>query len=294
MKSTIFLNQLTVIDHALVGPDGKIHGGSWLPDFFVTGEVIGDEAVVVDFSTIKKDIKKIIDDQETGFDHKLIFIKGWSKGEILEDGDNLNIVTSSIGFKCPRNAVKVIDTFDTAGELKNHVEAKLKEMYPHINISVDVTNKLDRVHGLSDNNQYFFRYVHGLKSSTSWGCGNLAHGHLSFIEPIGGDGLSNKLVLSRIANGIDDVMFIHKGNIISQDEDHLTFGYDMTECGRGPFEMTINTKAVKYAILDTETTIEYLVEFIKQNWGAQIAALGIQFLLVSEGLSKGAVLNLQS
>ena len=292
MKSTLFLNSLSCVDHAFIAPDGKLVGGSWLPDVFVTGEVIGDESVVVDFSTIKKDIKNLIDDPETGYDHKLLFFEGISQGNVSEVDGVVTIKTNHVEFVGPANAVKIAKAASPQEALRNHIEAGLKEKYPELNITVVVNVKMDRVHGLYEHNQYFFRYVHGLKSSTSWGCGNLAHGHLSFLEPIGGDDLGNRLLMNQIASQLDQVVFIYKENIIEQDEEKIIIGYDKTVCGRGPFKLTIDPRTCKFAILDTETTIEYLAEFVKTHWGEAMKSHGITTLLISEGLSKGALADL--
>jgi hypothetical protein len=55
--------------------------------FALSLQIPSTEKVVVDFSTVKKSIKEIIDHKETGFDHKLWVIEGWSKCEvIISDG----------------------------------------------------------------------------------------------------------------------------------------------------------------------------------------------------------------
>lgn len=293
MESTIFLNQITVIDHAFVGPDGLIYGGSWLPDFFVTGEVSADESVVVDFSTIKKDIKSLIDDEEIGFDHKLLFFEGISKGMCVVNGTEIKISSEHISYTGPFDSVKIVKERTPTEALQNFVQEGLRHKYgPSIKVRVKLN--LDRVHGLEHGAQHFFRYVHGLKSSTSWGCGNIVHGHLSFLEAIGGEPLSTKMLLNQIASTLDKVMFIYKENIIDQSDSHITIGYDSTVCGRGPFRLTFNPNFMKFAILDTETTIEHLVEFVETHWGNTLRMHGIKALLVSEGLSKGAVLDLTS
>lgn len=293
MNSTLFLSQLSCVDHAFISPEGKIVGGSWLPDVFVTGKVIGDESVVVDFSTIKKDIKSLIDDQDNGFDHKLLFFRNQSNGIIESSDGQIVISTPHVIFTGPRNSVKIIEENTPQLAMKLYLEEGLKIKYPDLEISIDVNIKMDRVHGIGDN-QFFFRYVHGLKSSTSWGCGNLAHGHLSFLEPIGGDPLSNRLILNQLAAALDQMMFVYKENIIDKNDDQITIGYDETVCGRGPFKITFNAKSNKHLIMDTETTIEYLAEFVRVNWGSVLRSHGIKALLISEGLSKGAVIELTS
>ena len=78
MRSTMFLSDVTVLDHAYIDDSGFIVGGSFHPCFNVSGEIDGTEQVVVDFSAIKKQIKALIDSKETGYDHKLWIIEGFS------------------------------------------------------------------------------------------------------------------------------------------------------------------------------------------------------------------------
>jgi hypothetical protein len=69
-KSTMFLANLSVVDHAVLIPEGLIRGNSHNPSFEVSGVVDEVENVVCDFSTIKKRMKQLIDDHDMGFDHK--------------------------------------------------------------------------------------------------------------------------------------------------------------------------------------------------------------------------------
>ena len=68
---TMFFSQPTVIDHAYIDQEGRVVGGSFNPDFLVTGEIDPKEKVVIDFGTGKKQIKALIDHKEFGYDHKL-------------------------------------------------------------------------------------------------------------------------------------------------------------------------------------------------------------------------------
>lgn len=71
-QSTLFIGNLTTIDYAYIHPTRyTIKGGSLNLSVEVTGDIEPVENVVVDFGTIKKKIKSLIDDKEEGFDHKL-------------------------------------------------------------------------------------------------------------------------------------------------------------------------------------------------------------------------------
>src|SRR5574343_1490291 len=111
MKSSIFLSDLTVVDHAYINSQGQVIGGSFNPGFIVSGEVDPVEKVVVDFSTIKKDVKysidKHIDDyHHNGFDHKIWFIEGYSGGEYRQFEDKIEFKTPAFKARVPLDAVR--------------------------------------------------------------------------------------------------------------------------------------------------------------------------------------------
>jgi hypothetical protein len=132
-----------------------------------------------------------------------------------------------------------------------------------------------------------FRYVHGLKDSTSYGCNNIAHGHGSFITA--DKNPSN--ILQDIADDLDNTVFIRSDNIakfsqVAEIVDTISIQYTTS---RGPFSMILSTPHHKVVILNTETTVEYLAQYVKTKYGAQMKDLGITYFCISEGLSKGAV-----
>lgn len=290
MKPSLFLNQLTIIDHAYIGKDHKVHGGSFNPSFIVSGEVDPHESVIVDFSTIKKDIKRIIDNHDhnnsnNGLDHKLLVLRN-SYNDIVYHKDTITIKTDTFETTMPCDAVKVIEdianySVKAFGDyLEVFLKEKLTEIYPLINIDVKCNNSETPVFYRNDFIDYIlFRYVHGLKNSTSYGCGNLQHGHLSYIQSI--ELYNNPELVAKIKADIDDCIFIFKENIIEEDADSITIGYKID---RGLFRSKYYKRFYKIVVLPTETTIEFLVQYIKDTYKLT------ETLFVSEGLSKGAVL----
>lgn len=297
-NSTMFLSNLTILDHAYIDQRGNVVGGSFNPSFFVTGEIDPVEQVVVDFSAVKKQIKQIIDDNDQGFDHKLWFIHGYSAGTVTANGqDRLIINTPTTNLDVPKNAVTLISggdyTVDSIGHyLGEHVQQYLRKLHPKVNITVECVNSVDAHFPSPHNTQaQLFRYAHGLKSSTSWGCKNIAHGHLSFLQlmPHGPEVME---LMSTIANDIDDTIFIFVDNIKSDSGDTVLVEY--TTEARGKFSARYKKDAYKLVVLETETTVEHLVEYVAAKYAAELDALGVNTVLVSEGLSKGACIRLGS
>jgi len=262
------------------------------------------EQVVVDFSSVKKQIKQIIDDKETGFDHKLWFIEKYSNGDWYFDkfdkiATRITIITPTTEIRIPRNAVTIIserDIFDYSiasigVALERKVQAELRVLHPHANITVKCINNQNCHYPTQYIQSTLFRYTHGLKDSTSWGCQNVAHGHLSYIQAIA-DGPNNEqqlTALESIGRELDDTVFIMEDNISHASQQTVTVDYTT---GRGQFLVTYRKDAYKLSILETETTVEHLVEFIAAKYGAELKELGVIKLFVSEGLSKGAFVTL--
>lgn len=308
-RSTMFLNDLTVVDHAYIDNNGCVVGGSFNPCFEVSGTPDPVEKVVVDFSTIKKDLKSAIDGHnfninKNGFDHKVWIIEGYSNitevrmmGNMVTDNE-VTIVTPNLTITLPGDAVKMIARVGDATPaytaeyiglaFEAYVLHHLEQLYPDIKVGVKCINT-EHIHASTNEvkrNAYRFRYVHGLKDSTSYGCKNIAHGHSSFISS---DSDPNGL-LELIARELDNTLFIRSDNIKQvihgQNENTITIGYDSP---RGLFEMVANIQAHKIVVLNTETTVEFLAQYVKERYGSLMKTSDMESFCISEGLSKGAV-----
>ena len=326
-KSTIFNSQLTVVDHAYIDQAGNVVGGSFNPDFIVTGDVDPIENVVVDFSTIKKDIKRIVDANEDGFDHKLWIIKGFSQASYetyFDEKENQNrviVTTPTTLLDMPSNALKVFAAENHSCEaigkaIGEWVEHHLKKLYPSVTVRclanlinhlpaipfeypLDAdgqpvrTREIDAANsalnfGIFKHRAAYFTYVHGLKESTSFGCKSLAHGHLSYVTafPVTPENaVALNQLLAKIAQDLDGNTFIRRDNIVFNDENRIIIDYETT---RGRFVAQYNL-SVKHRILDTETTIEFLADMVRDDYLQEFKDLGIKEVFVSEGLTKGAI-----
>jgi 6-pyruvoyl-tetrahydropterin synthase len=314
-KSTMFLANLSVVDHAVLIPEGLIRGNSHNPSFEVSGVVDEVENVVCDFSTIKKRMKQLIDDHDMGFDHKCWILKDFSQYFKFDSAGKevtfeealamppqqlLTVTSKAVKITGPRNSFKFIDMHGTNPDV--FYQQYLKEHLPEFDFVCRTTHDVhtmpveDPEHPTCIHKNYeywFFSYVHGLKDSTSYGCQNIAHGHLSYLHTnVPTTSVEINSALRSIITEINDTIFIRKDNVVKDTPDQLVFEYN---CKRGFYRMEIdkNKEFVKYAILDTETTIEHLVEYIATKYhDILVNDIGATKLYVSEGLSKGAVVDL--
>lgn len=293
MKSTLFISDITTVDHAVLMEDGRIKGNSFNLGAYVTGEVTEDEKVVEDFGTVKKRIKQFIDAKEDGYDHKL-----WIPDPegILEQNHNRYVRSEgSWSMSLPRDAIKFVE-FSAEGMNKDRVEKSinsfLKRKMPHLDFKV-FTNIVPRpaFPASKDRPVSMFRYTHGLKDSTSWGCQNILHGHLSFIYlQESGDPCANKAyaLQAEIASHLDNIMFIKRGNLYPSGKENLVKIQYMSR-DRGEFEYMFRKGVNDFILLETETTIEYLAEFVRDFWARDLKKCAVKKIYLSEGLVKGAV-----
>ena len=304
MKSKLFLNNITVIDHGFIDNRGHQCGGSFQASFEVSGEVDEREQVVIDFSAVKKSIKQIVDCKENGFDHKLWFIPGWSKGDVVTEGGCVTITTPVARIEGPDNFLRSFDSngyciYSLEAVIGKHVEAELSQMYPDVRVSV--VCKLS-MNGFVNTNgaagPWYFRYSHGLRNSTSFGCQNIAHGHLSWLEMEHDDHYRDecqecKAAIQSLYDALhsqwDGAVLIDQANVVEKTDTHVSIAYTSL---RGSFTATYDLREVKVKILPTETTVENLVDaFVREN-GFFLERAHVKRVYMSEGLAKGSIKEL--
>lgn len=296
--STLFLRNVTAIDHAFLDPiSGMPKGGSLQLSALVTGRVDPHEAVVVDFSKIKKAIKAIIDDNEHGFDHKLwipdTYNTHYPQIDIYEEAGEIEISTPRFSTVCPTNAVRFVNLDDIAWSIQQHLKAELSVVYPTVGIKVmvEVSEEMWIPPSMSKC-AMSFRYVHGLKNSSSWGCQNINHGHLSWLAVCdkAGQGLFIPTEFyAKLRKDLNDVYFVWDENILESNDRGMNIGY---KCERGYFECAYGSNA-NIRVIDTDTTVENLAQWFVTNYRddlttGELKQAGAHSVYVSEGLTKGA------
>ena len=276
MQSSIFLRNITVLDHAYIDEYGFVKGRSYHVSAIVTGEVESQESVVVDFSRCKKLLKGFIDDKESGFDHKLwVYVDNNQK--IISQDDRMIIMTPYIYVDVPANAVSFV--YQDEDTLAKYLTTKMQNEFSDLNITVEVELTDDGVTNCGS----YFAYSHGLKNSSSWGCQNICHGHTSFVEVRKDNGEHDYFLRNDIAEYLNEAIIINKENIVEQTVFNIAIEYQSTDRGR----FYVNYKMPhKWIVFDTETTIEYIIEHVAEEFKDRLKG---KTLFISEGLSKGAI-----
>lgn len=300
--ATMFFDNVTDLDCAVLsGQD--ILGRSYRVQAEVTGPVETEEQVVIDFSACKKEMKRLIDDVELGFDHKFIACTAEDFDGAFDKKPNgverSYISTESFSATGDPVMFQLIDSESNQGietslriaieELLSVGLAKLVDLdIGEIDVSVTLVPCLSITAGQF---RLPFNYVHGLKNSTSFGCQNIIHGHSSFIEAFDGNGFP--ITLTKLIEIFDipfDANYIvtTKDNLVDSDDGITRIEYESK--GRGTFklETTQDTWVLDYP----DTTVENLASYIAVKNLSSLRAAGVSKIRVSEGLSKGAVVDL--
>lgn len=288
MKSTLFLRDLTCLDHASIDEFGVLAGMSYNVDVMVTGEVDEQEQVVIDFSKCKHQIKELIDDFEQGFDHKC-----WvAHHEIREVSDETWAVeTPYLTLSGPKHLFREMSPHIKSEQfIEAYLEENLSGEYPEILIEVHL-----RPVGFyrGSDSRFLFRYAHGLKHSSSCGCKRIAHGHLSFVE-LRTKELANRNIVGAILHDmqsyIRNVYFAHSENVVEVSDNQVVVKYT---CDAGDdYKIRLNTDVHNVIILNTETTVENLANWLVQRYRTELEKAGVTRVYMSEGLMKGAVVDL--
>jgi hypothetical protein len=294
----LYVENVTVIDYCRLDWNNKVIGDSVRLGCMVSGILNGKEQVIVDFGTLKKDIKAIIDDLDTGIDHKLVLFKSTDTDHsyLRETETGFMFREEGIRLELPFNAVHLVPNYEYAKlnlYLDEWLLEELQKKYPlitEVKCSLDHEFSVPTLPGLNKLS-YIFHYQHGLKNSTSEGCQNITHGHRSVItlytNILSKEELADNLAVAQ--SMITNAVFVYSDNVTPSIEGVTNVAYATP---RGVFKASYSNTEYNVIILSTETTIENLAVEILNIIIPQLQPDTIAAISVSEGLCKGSIVFL--
>lgn len=287
MRKTLFYKNVTVLDFAYYSSEGKIVGDAFRVDIFLSGKK-NDEEMILDFSLVKKQIKKIIDDI---CDHRLAIPKKLTKKESL----SITVEEDDFYYKAPEEAFYLLDAEVYSSEaLARQLEKTILEQVPKNIDKVELSFESEA------EKQSYFHYTHGLRDHGG-NCQRLFHGHRNtvrvFLDHKREKGLESWLSENEFQS---NVHFCYWDNVQNKNEfsdvqkRDLQIGRTSSnslvhiayESNQGYFEGKLSPREVYF--MPTETTIENLsynfAQIIRRNKqiSSEIEVWGF------EGIGKGA------
>lgn len=193
-------------------------------------------------------------------------------------------------------------------EIASYLEERFAEDGETITVVATLTNNFS-FPALSDPelNGYTFRYTHGLKHSTSFGCQNIAHGHISYLafqlnasiwqnhdRATPGTRWFYETEIQSIIKELDQKTFIWDQNIAHRipgsesEEPRIVVEYTSS---RGTMQQSVyESDAI---VMDVETTVEHIAEYVTETYRDTLTQLGVRKVYVSEGLEKGGISSVE-
>ncbi len=276
--TTLFVEQLTVIDASYLCPRRGLVGESWIVDLELEG-ALDEQSMVLDFGAVKKQLKRAIDD---GPDHTLIVPLHYPAQQTttLEDGRVRTLFMSAVGgieHCAPACALTLLEAPEvTTAALIAHLQPLLMRAVPANVARVGIHLRHEAIEGAS------YHYSHGLAKHQG-ACQRIAHGHRSRIV-ITIDGVRDAALEAEWAALFRDIYLVTGSHVVADDGERLSLAYSAPE---GRFELTL-PKARTYPLGHaTDTTVEQIAEHLAERIRSTKPGQAVQ-VRAYEGVMKGA------
>ena len=272
----LFVEALTVIDCALLDCDRGLIGESWIVDLELGGE-LDNQGMVLDFSTVKKQIKQLIDAE---VDHRLLVPTRAEALTLTKTANSTEIVFNSrVGGIVHHSPGEAICTINAARidqqTVTDFLHQLLRERLPSNITSIGLVLRTEAT------DEAYFHYCHGLKKHDG-NCQRIAHGHRSRIE-INIDGKRDPAMEREWANRWRDIY-------IATTEDETTLNNGQTnlryQAVQGEFQLALNPERVYW--ITGDSTIERLAQHLADQCKSTYPNSEIDVRLF-EGVHKGAL-----
>lgn len=276
----LFVENLTVIDFAYLHARRGLVGESWIVDVELAGE-LDEQGMVFDFSSVKKTIKRVIDET---VDHCLAYpSEATNLSVVLGDQCRLRWTLedgSHIEHRSPLEAICPVP----ASEISQRAVAALLEealhaVLPSNVIEVNLTLREEVIEGP------YYHYVHGLKKHLG-NCQRIAHGHRSRIRALR-DGQRDLELETDWAQRWEDIYVGTEEDIaesfVEDDTSYLRFCY---QANQGEFELVIPQDRVY--LIETDSTVEWLADYLANAGKLRHPGSRIR-VQAFEGVGKGAI-----
>ena len=286
----LFVRDLTVIDASYLDTARGFVGESYQVDIILQG-ALNEQSMILDFSSVKKQIKAIIDAE---VDHKLLVPHAAENCSVILETQRTQVDfklndNSMIQLKCPNEAYCFLESETINIEvLEAYLEHIILSQLPENISSLEIKLRNEQIE------TPYYHYTHGLKKHNG-NCQRIAHGHRSKLDIFIND-IYNKELVKDWANRWQDIYLVSREDIV--DKSDLSFiimenGIDKLctayHAPQGYFELLM--PAHRAEILPKDTTVEELATYICQQIKKRFADDKVT-VYAYEGIGKGAIAEL--
>ena len=274
--TSLFVEQLTVIDCAYLHPQRGLIGESWIVDLELEGD-LNAESMVLDFAEVKKKLKKTVD---AVADHTLIVAGKSPLLHYVRSGDRCGLTYKAesgvIEQQSPVVAVCVLDAEEVTTET---LAARLQKAVAAASPKNVHAARLHLRHEVIDG--AYYHYTHGLKKHQGY-CQRIAHGHRSRLQIIV-DGQRDTRLEKRLAGHWRDIYLASTADMASHGKGRMRFEYTAAEG-----EFLLELPAERCDLMVADTTVERIAEHLASKVAGERPRSKIE-VRAYEGVNKGAI-----
>ena len=273
----LFVDSLTNVDFSYLHRSRGIVGETWLANAALDG-TLDEQGMVCDFGIVKKTLRNWLD---TELDHRLLVPTLAPQLKLTESDDGLRLdwqldSGEPISVTGPAQAFALVAAESITPEsVARWCVGELHGIFP---TSVD---RLQLGFVSEAIETPYYHYSHGLKKHDG-NCQRIAHGHRSRIR-IDVDGERSPQLESQWAERWADIYLGTREDLQKDAGQQLHFAYSARQ---GEFTLTI--PADRCEILDCDTTVEQLAQYMADQLAADHPGHEIR-VRAYEGIGKGAV-----
>lgn len=278
--ASLFVDHLTVIDCSVLSVARGLIGASYIVDIELQGP-LDQQGMVLDFSTVKKQIKRLIDET---VDHKLLVPSRYVGIQVAYQGEQVSLQFRDQQdllwqHSSPAVAIAQIPLDDIDAKLLTPwLQSQIQEQLPK-NLQLKLTLREEVIDGAD------YCYSHGLQKHQG-ACQRIAHGHRSRIDVFIDDTKSSSWEYTW-AKRFHDIYIVTANHIHGEAFDGetpmLLLRYRSEEG-----EYFLNLPKKRCHVIDTESTVEHIAAHIAEVTQRESGANKVT-VRAYEGVMKGAV-----
>ena len=276
----LFVDQLTVIDCSVLSAERGLVGASYIVDVELFGP-LDEQGMVLDFSAVKKQIKRMIDDS---VDHRLLVPSKYEGVQIAYQGEQVALQFrdksgllwqhSSPSVALAQIPLHEVNVMTLAPWLQEQLQGALPK---HLRLTLHLREEIIA--------EASYCYSHGLQQHDG-ACQRIAHGHRSRIE-VHLQGERNAAWEQTWAKRFHDIYLATKSHVYGEAMDG-THPMVLLRYRAQEGDYYLNLPKARCYVMNSVTTVENIARYIAETTQAECGVDKVR-VRAFEGVQKGAI-----